>query len=63
MPCPHCQSAATIERLERTELGYVALAVVSASEALMNGPARPIIGYSIPRMWSAWWCCGASATS
>lgn len=50
MWCPHCESANTNERRERSALGYRRFRVRPASGNSMSGPAQASIIYSIPPM-------------
>jgi hypothetical protein len=63
MTCPHCESAVTTERSDRTELGIIVSAVVTAAVSLMDARGHHSIVSNFRRMSSAWWSCGVSATN
>jgi hypothetical protein len=64
MTCPYCESAASVERPDRTALWATAVfAAGPAGVASMHALAHPLSASTIPPMASHWWSCGGCATS
>jgi hypothetical protein len=62
MTCLPCESTATTEHPDRTELGYPRVRCRDCRRGLHERTGTPSIGGHIRPMWSVWVSCGTSGT-